>query len=96
MAVFEACARYMQLQLDDSNCVGVLCFAHVHQCQQLRSKALEHIEKNFTQVLPAYVPPPFSITAAMKASVKALWTLLSFAGEVIWFNCIIMCSLYNH
>jgi len=49
-AVFEACARYMEQQLDDSNCVGILSFAHVHHCQHLCTKAMEHIEKNFQQV----------------------------------------------
>jgi len=50
-AVFEACARYMEQQLDDANCIGILSFAHVHHCQHLYTKAMEHIEKNFQQVV---------------------------------------------
>lgn len=49
-AVFEACARYMEQQIDDTNCLGILSFAHVHHCQHLCTKAMEHIEKNFQQV----------------------------------------------
>jgi len=49
-AVFEACARYMEQQIDDTNCLGILSFARVHHCQHLRTKATEHIEKNFQQV----------------------------------------------
>jgi len=49
-AVFEACARYMEQQLDDTNCIGILSFARIHHCQHLCTKAMEHIEKNFQQV----------------------------------------------
>jgi BTB And C-terminal Kelch len=53
-AVFEACARFMETQLDDSNCVGILCFAHAHNCMHLYGKSLEHIEKNFNQVFQPF------------------------------------------
>jgi hypothetical protein len=48
--VFEACARFMETQLDDLNCIGILCFAHTHNCTHLYAKSLEHVEKNFVQV----------------------------------------------
>jgi len=50
-AVFEACARYMEQQLDDTNCLGILSFARMHHCQHLCTKAMEHTEKNFQQVI---------------------------------------------
>lgn len=49
--MFEACARFMEQQIDDTNCVGILSFAHIHHCQHLSTKAMEHIEKNFQQVV---------------------------------------------
>ena len=50
-AVFEVCAGYMEQQLDDSNCIGILSFARIYHCQHLCAKAMEHIEKNFQQVI---------------------------------------------
>lgn len=48
--IVEACARFMETQLDVSNCIGIHYFASVHNCVELKNKAQEHIEKNFVQV----------------------------------------------
>lgn len=48
--VIDACARFMETQLDVSNCIGIHYFALVHNCRELRDRALEHVEKNFVQV----------------------------------------------
>ncbi|KAK2141152.1 hypothetical protein LSH36_1153g00045 [Paralvinella palmiformis] len=50
MPVHKACARFMETQLDVTNCVGIYCFAIIHNCMELKNKAEEHIEKNFTLV----------------------------------------------
>ncbi len=50
LPIQKACAKFMESQLDVSNCVGIHYFAHIHECRQLRSKALEHIEKHFVEV----------------------------------------------
>ena len=49
-AILKACARFMEMQLDVSNCIGIHYFAQVHDCSQLTNKAREHIEKNFVEV----------------------------------------------
>ncbi|XP_059162191.1 kelch-like protein 28 [Physella acuta] len=48
--VQKACAKFMESQLDEANCVGIQCFASVHNCEELYTKAKEFIEKNFTIV----------------------------------------------
>ena len=50
MPIQKACARFMETQLDVCNCVGVYCFAHIHMCGELKAKAREFMEKNFTEV----------------------------------------------
>lgn len=49
-AVKEACAKFMESQLDVSNCVGIHFFALIHYCQELSEKAKECIEKHFTDI----------------------------------------------
>ena len=48
--VMQACARFMEGQLDITNCVGIHYFAQAHSCMELADKAREHIEKNFVEV----------------------------------------------
>ncbi|XP_046371478.2 kelch repeat and BTB domain-containing protein 8-like [Haliotis rufescens] len=50
LPVQKACAKFMELQLDVNNCVGIYYFAHIHSCEELRVKAREFIEKNFRDV----------------------------------------------
>ena len=48
--IHKACARFMETQLDVTNCVGIYYFAQMHNCEDLRVKAQEHTEKNFVEV----------------------------------------------
>lgn len=48
--VHSACAKFMETQLDISNCIGIYYFATVHDCLDLKVKAREHVEKNFIEV----------------------------------------------
>ena len=48
--IHNGCAKFMETQLDISNCIGIHYFAQIHNCDDLRNKAKEHIEKNFTEV----------------------------------------------
>ena len=50
LPIQRACARFMELQLDINNCIGIHDFATAHSLQELAHKACEFIEKNFTQV----------------------------------------------
>ena len=48
--IHSACAKFMESQLDVSNCIGIHYFAQIHGCDELSIKAKEHMEKNFTGV----------------------------------------------
>ncbi len=48
--IHSACAKFMESQLDVSNCIGIHYFAQIHGCDELSTKAKEHTEKNFTEV----------------------------------------------
>ena len=48
--IHRACAKYMETQLDTTNCIGIHYFASIHNCSELKTKAREHIEKTFTEV----------------------------------------------
>ena len=50
LPVQKACANFMETQLDVTNCVGIHYFAQIHNCNDLRVKSMEHIEKNFVHV----------------------------------------------
>lgn len=50
LPVKEACCRYLELNLDDSNCIGIHCFAEDHACKSLEQKSKEYILHNFTTV----------------------------------------------
>ena len=48
--IHQACARFMETQLDITNCIGIYHFGQIHNCKDLHVKAREHIEKNFVEV----------------------------------------------
>ena len=50
LPIQRACARFMELQLDVNNCIGIHDFATAHSLDELAHKAGEFVEKNFTQV----------------------------------------------
>lgn len=50
MPVHRACAKFLATQLDNQNCIGIHCFAQLHNCEDLKFIAKEHIEKNFVEV----------------------------------------------
>lgn len=50
LPIQKACAKFLETQIDNSNCIGIFNFAHIHNCDSLRQKAREHIDKNFTEV----------------------------------------------
>ena len=50
MPIQRACAKFMEMQLDVNNCIGIHDFACAHSLLELAQKAREFIEKNFTQV----------------------------------------------
>lgn len=48
--ILKACAKFMESQLDVSNCIGIFYFASLHNCKQLKNKAKEYIDKSFREV----------------------------------------------
>ncbi|XP_062595496.1 kelch-like protein 12 [Saccostrea cucullata] len=50
LPVVKACAKFLESQLDDSNCIGIYHFAQSHDCKGLAIKAKEHLEKTFPEV----------------------------------------------
>ncbi|XP_029441733.1 kelch-like protein 17 isoform X3 [Rhinatrema bivittatum] len=50
LAVREACCRFMEQHMDESNCVGIHCFAEAHACPELRRRSLDYILRHFSQV----------------------------------------------
>lgn len=49
-SLHAACAKFMENKLDAQNSIGIHCFAHIHNCEDLCIKAKEFIEKNFMEV----------------------------------------------
>ncbi|XP_053708687.1 kelch-like protein 20 isoform X1 [Synchiropus splendidus] len=50
MAVREACCRFMERQMDETNCVGIHCFAEAHSCKVLEKRSMDYILENFSTV----------------------------------------------
>ncbi|XP_059898366.1 kelch-like protein 20 [Gadus macrocephalus] len=50
MPVREACCRFMERQMDETNCVGIHCFAEAHSCKTLEKRSMEYILANFKTV----------------------------------------------
>ncbi|XP_078703743.1 kelch-like protein 24 [Branchiostoma floridae x Branchiostoma belcheri] len=51
LPIKEACADFLQRQLDPSNCLGILKFADTMSCQQLLKAAEKYALKEFTEVV---------------------------------------------
>ena len=45
--VINACAEFLQKQLDASNCIGIRSFADLHNCTELLSSSEALIKKQF-------------------------------------------------
>ena len=40
LPVRDACCQFMERNMDESNCLGIHCFAEAHACDDLQRKAL--------------------------------------------------------
>lgn len=47
----EACSRYMEWQMEEFNCIGILSFADAHDCSELKKAASKFILTSFTKVV---------------------------------------------
>lgn len=50
MQVKEACCHYLEQNMDETNVVGIHCFAEIHACDDLQQKSRDFILQNFTAV----------------------------------------------
>ncbi|XP_077475924.1 kelch-like protein 24 isoform X1 [Stigmatopora argus] len=50
MAVRDACSCFMERQMDETNCVGIHCFAEAHSCNLLEKNSMDYILKHFSTV----------------------------------------------
>lgn len=48
--VIEACTLYLEQQLDQSNCLGIMEFARAHDCLDLETKARRFVHQHFCEV----------------------------------------------
>uniref|UniRef100_A0A1B0CL03 BTB domain-containing protein n=1 Tax=Lutzomyia longipalpis TaxID=7200 RepID=A0A1B0CL03_LUTLO len=48
--VIEACCAFLESQLDPTNAIGISNFAEQHGCDSLKQKAIQFIERHFTQI----------------------------------------------
>ncbi|GFR77091.1 kelch-like ech-associated protein [Elysia marginata] len=48
--VIEACTVYLEQQLDQSNCLGIMEFARAHDCMELEAKARRFVHQHFCDV----------------------------------------------
>lgn len=48
--VKEACCQYLEQNMDESNSIGIHCFAEAHACMELQEKSKSHILQNFASV----------------------------------------------
>ncbi|XP_067655054.1 kelch-like protein diablo [Haliotis asinina] len=50
LTVRDACCQYLERNMDDSNCIGIHCFAEAHDCIELQEKSKELILRCFPTV----------------------------------------------
>ncbi|XP_055698574.1 kelch-like ECH-associated protein 1B isoform X2 [Phlebotomus papatasi] len=48
--VIDACCAFLESQLDPTNAIGISNFAEQHNCDSLKQKAIQFIERHFTQI----------------------------------------------
>jgi kelch-like protein 19 len=47
--IIDACCAFLEKQLDPSNAIGISHFAEQYGCESLKLKAIQFIERHFTQ-----------------------------------------------
>ncbi|XP_022244381.1 kelch-like protein 18 isoform X2 [Limulus polyphemus] len=51
LPVRDACCGFMERHMDETNCVGIHCFAETHDCAELQQKSKDFILRTFSEVL---------------------------------------------
>ncbi|XP_078612132.1 kelch-like protein 24 [Branchiostoma floridae x Branchiostoma japonicum] len=50
LPVRDACCAFMEKHMDESNCLGIHCFAEAHACSELQEKAKSYVLTSFPEV----------------------------------------------
>ncbi|XP_007891830.1 kelch-like protein 3 [Callorhinchus milii] len=50
MPVCKACCKFLEHHMDETNCVGIHCFAEAHSCVELQARSLDYILQHFNVV----------------------------------------------
>ena len=50
LPVKEACCQFLEQNMDETNCIGIHCFAEAHACTELQQRSKKYTLKNYTTV----------------------------------------------
>ena len=50
LPVRDACCQFLDRNMDETNCLGIHCFAEVHSCTDLMNKAKKFVLKHFQEI----------------------------------------------
>ena len=51
LPVRDACCQFLDRNMDETNCLGIHCFAEVHSCTELMQKAKTFVLKHFQEII---------------------------------------------
>ena len=51
LPVRDACCQFLDKNMDESNCLGIHCFAEIHSCTELMNKAKKFVLKHFQEII---------------------------------------------
>ena len=51
LPVRDACCQFLDRNMDETNCLGIHCFAEVHSCTELMHKAKTFVLKHFQEII---------------------------------------------
>ena len=51
LPVRDACCQFLDKNMDESNCLGIHCFAEIHSCTDLMNKAKTFVLKHFQEII---------------------------------------------
>ena len=51
LPVRDACCQFLDKNMDESNCLGIHCFAEIHSCNELMNKAKKYVLKHFQEII---------------------------------------------
>ncbi|XP_067881949.1 kelch-like protein 20 isoform X3 [Heterodontus francisci] len=93
MPVREACCKFMERQMEETNCVGIHCFAEAHSCVELQTKSLDYILQHFSVV---HMQEEFLSLSAEKLTEIIASDELSITTEEMVFEAVVLWLEKDH